>query len=52
VKRGSLLPRTLLVAIRLQALSALVFVHLQTALLFQVAHGEGKTVLSARIAVQ
>ena len=34
-----LLPRALLVAIRFQALAALVLVHLQTAFLFQVAHG-------------
>ena len=34
----SLLPRTLLVAIRLQALSALVLVHLETTLLLQIAH--------------
>src|SRR5215207_8635529 len=46
---GSLLPRTLLVAIRLQALSALVLVHLQTTFLFQISHGdlEGMTVLLA-----
>lgn len=37
--RASLLPRALLVAIRLQALSALVLVHLQTTFLFQIAHG-------------
>ena len=35
-----LLPRALLVAIRLQSLPALVLVHLQTTLLFQVAHGD------------
>ena len=34
-----LLPRTLLVAIRLQALPALVLVHLQAAFLLEVAHG-------------
>jgi len=34
-----LLPSTLLVAIRLQALTALVFIHLQTTFLFQIAHG-------------
>ena len=34
------LPSAFLVAIRLQALSALVLVHLQTTLLFQIAHGE------------
>jgi hypothetical protein len=39
-KTGSLLPRTLLVAVRLQALSALVLVHLQSSFLFQVTHGE------------
>ena len=50
--RGSLLPRPLLVAIRLQTLSALVLVHLQTAFLFQVPHSEVKTVLSVRITVQ
>ena len=33
------LPRTLFVAIRLQALSALMLVHLQTTFLFQVSHG-------------
>jgi hypothetical protein len=38
--RGLLLPRALLVAARLQALPALVLVHLQTTFLFQVAHGE------------
>ena len=38
--RGSLLPRALFVAIRLQALPALVLVHLQTTFLFQIAHGE------------
>lgn len=37
-RRPLLLPRTLLVAIRLQALPALVLVHLQTTFLFQVAH--------------
>jgi hypothetical protein len=41
VKPGSglLLPRTLLVAVSLQALTALVLVHLKTTFLFQVAHG-------------
>jgi hypothetical protein len=34
----SLLPSALLVAIRLQALPALVFIHLQTTFLFQIAH--------------
>jgi hypothetical protein len=34
-----LLPGALLVAIRLQALLALMLVHLKTAFLFQVAHG-------------
>jgi hypothetical protein len=34
-----LLPRAFLVTMRLQALAALVLVHLQTAFLFQVAHG-------------
>ena len=38
--RRSLLPRALFVAIRLQALSALVLVHLQTTFLFQITHGE------------
>jgi hypothetical protein len=33
-----LLPRALFVAVRLQALSALVLVHLQTTFLFQVTH--------------
>jgi hypothetical protein len=33
-----LLPRALLVAIRLQALPALVLVHLQTSFLFQITH--------------
>jgi hypothetical protein len=42
-RHGSFLPRALLVAIRLQALPALVLVHLQTALLFQVAHGGGES---------
>jgi hypothetical protein len=37
--RASLLPSALLVAIRLQALTALVLVHLETALLLEVAHG-------------
>ncbi len=37
--RRLLLPGTLLVPVGLQALSALVLVHLQTALLFKVAHG-------------
>jgi len=37
--RRSLLPSALLVAIRLQALATLVFVHLETALLLEVAHG-------------
>jgi hypothetical protein len=48
--KGSLLPRALLVAIRFQALSALVLVHLQTAFLFQISHGdlEAFTVLPAR----
>ena len=36
--RGLFLPRTLLVPVRLQALPALVLVHLQTAFLLQVAH--------------
>ncbi len=36
--RNSLLPRALLVAMRLQALTALVLVHLQTTLLFEIAH--------------
>ena len=36
----SLLPRALLVAVRFQALSALVLVHLQTTFLFQITHGE------------
>jgi len=36
--RGSLLPRALLVAIRFQALPALVLVHLQTTFLFEIAH--------------
>jgi hypothetical protein len=40
VRPDSLLPRAFLVAIRLQALSALVLVHLQTTFLFQIAHGE------------
>ena len=40
-RRRSLLPRALFVAISLQALSALVLVHLQAAFLFQVAHGKG-----------
>jgi hypothetical protein len=35
-----LLPRALLVAVRFQALSALVLVHLQTTFLFQITHGE------------
>jgi hypothetical protein len=39
IARRSPLPRALLVTVRLQALSALVLVHLQTAFLFQVAHG-------------
>jgi hypothetical protein len=40
---GSLfLPRALLVAVRLQALAALVLVHLQTAFLFQVTHWRSK----------
>tara|TARA_R110002050_G_scaffold21431_5_gene59348 strand:+ start:983 stop:1342 length:360 start_codon:yes stop_codon:yes gene_type:complete len=33
------LPRTLLMAIRLQALATLVFVHLQTALFLEITHG-------------
>ena len=33
------LPRAFLVAVRLQALAALVLVHLQPAFLLQVAHG-------------
>ena len=37
--RRSLLPCPLFVAVRLQALSALVLVHLQTTFLFQIAHG-------------
>ena len=45
-KANLLLPSTLLVAIGLQALSALVLVHLQATFLFQVSHGllkfEGK----------
>jgi hypothetical protein len=36
--KRSLLPRTLLMAIRLQALPALVLVHLQTTFLFEIAH--------------
>jgi hypothetical protein len=36
---ASLLPRALLVTIRLQAFPALALVHLQTTLLLQVAHG-------------
>ena len=36
---GLLLPGALLVTIGLQALAALVLVHLQAAFLFQVAHG-------------
>ena len=35
---GLLLPSTLLVTIRLQALTALVFIHLEAAFLFEVAH--------------
>jgi hypothetical protein len=34
-----LLPRTLLMAMRLQALATLVLVHLRTTFLFQVTHG-------------
>jgi hypothetical protein len=34
-----LLPSTLLVAIGLQALSALVLVHLKAAFLFEISHG-------------
>ncbi len=34
-----LLPRALLVAIRLQAFTTLVLVHLQTALLLEISHG-------------
>lgn len=37
---GSLLPSALLVAIGLQALFALVLVHLETAFLFEVTHGK------------
>ena len=37
--RFSLLPSALLMAIRLQALTTLVFVHLETALRLEVAHG-------------
>ena len=37
---SSLLPRALLVAIRLQTLSALVLVHLEATLLFQISHGK------------
>jgi len=46
----SLLPRALLVAVRLQALAALVLVHLEAALLLQVAHcgKEGGTVFLDR----
>ena len=36
---GLLLPRTLLVAICLQALAAFVLRHLQTALLLEISHG-------------
>jgi hypothetical protein len=35
---GSFLPRALLVAIRFQALSALVLVHLQAAFLLEISH--------------
>jgi hypothetical protein len=38
---GLLLPRALLVAMRLQALAALMLVHLQPTFLFQVAHERG-----------
>jgi hypothetical protein len=37
-----LLPRALLVAMGFQALAALVLVHLETTLLFQIAHGKRK----------
>jgi hypothetical protein len=35
-----LLPRTLLVAVGLEALPAFVFRHLETALLLEISHGE------------
>jgi hypothetical protein len=38
---GLLLPGTLLVPVRLQALAALVLVHLQPAFLFQITHVKG-----------
>jgi hypothetical protein len=37
---GLFLPRALFVAIRLQALPALVFVHLEAALLLEISHME------------
>lgn len=40
VEQTLLLPSTLLVAIRFQALAALVLVHFQTTFLFQITHGE------------
>lgn len=45
----SLLPGALLVTIRLQALAALVFVHLQTALLLEVAHDRKDVVVTKRV---
>ena len=38
--RGLFLPSTLFVAVRLQALSALVLVHFQAAFFLQIAHGD------------
>lgn len=46
--RNLLLPRTFLVAMRLQALATLVLVHLKTTFLFEVAHGASELVKGQR----
>jgi hypothetical protein len=46
--RNLLLPRTFLVAMRLQAFTTLVLVHLKTTFLFKVAHGASELVKGQR----
>jgi len=46
--RNLLLPRTFLVAMRLQALTTLVLVHLKTTFLFKVTHGASELVKGQR----
>ena len=51
MQRRLLLPCTLLVAVRLEALPAFVFRHLQTPFLFQIAHRYRESGLAAKRAV-